>query len=101
MAEPGDRVKAMTNDGSFEGILMPGSNNSVFIKLDSGYNIGIDSKKISSLKVLGIAMKKKGEVKQVKKKNNLPSIAILVPPSTPPVHSFFFPNLFPLMHSNR
>ena len=77
MAEPGDRVKAMTNDGSFEGILMPGSNNSVFIKLDSGYNIGIDSKKISSLKVLGIAMKKKGEVKQVKKKNNLPSIAIL------------------------
>ena len=77
MAEPGDRVKAMTNDGSFEGILMPGSNNSVFIKLDSGYNIGIDSKKISSLKVLGRGMKKKDEVKQVKKKNNLPSIAIL------------------------
>ena len=46
MAEVGDKVKVITDKEEMKGILMPTeSKNSVFIKLNSGYNVGIERKK--------------------------------------------------------
>ena len=45
-ANPGDKVRIVTNTDTFEGILMPRPDmydeNITVIKLKSGYNIGID-----------------------------------------------------------
>ena len=47
-AKPGDRVKVVTADEIKEGILMPNEETgSIVIKLDNGYNIGIDNKKVN------------------------------------------------------
>ena len=44
--KPGDRVKLITKDEIKEGILMPNEEtSSIVIKLDNGYNVGIDNKK--------------------------------------------------------
>ena len=52
-AKPGDKVKVTTSDEIREGILMPNEETaSVVIKLDNGYNIGIDRKKVKEIKVI-------------------------------------------------
>ena len=46
----GDKVKVITQDDEFEGILMPNEEtDSIVIKLDSGYNIGISQKKVKEI----------------------------------------------------
>lgn len=78
-AKPGDRVKIITKDEIREGILMPNEEtNSVVIKLDSGYNIGIDNKRIKEIKI--VEKYKKEKVKSQKEDNkdaNKPTISIL------------------------
>ena len=66
MTNPGDNVRVITKDEEFEGILMPNeSKESVIIKLDSGYNIGIEEKKIEKIKK--ISEGKKIEISHAKK----------------------------------
>ncbi len=78
MAKPGDRVKVVTKEGEIEGILMPNEEtDSVVVKLDNGYNIGIDKKKvkkIDAVKKYSAKTEKKGKLSVNKK---LPTISIL------------------------
>ena len=53
MANPGDTVRVITPDDSVEGILLPSaSQDVVLIKLDNGYNVGIESKNIRKMVLL-------------------------------------------------
>ena len=77
-AKPGDRVKVITSDEIREGILMPNEEtDSAVIKLDNGYNIGIDRKKVKKIEIIEkykAKEKTKAEIKQDSKK---PTISIL------------------------
>jgi glutamyl-tRNA(Gln) amidotransferase subunit D len=77
--QPGDRVKIATTDGAFEGILMPNKEtDALVIKLDNGYNIGINRKKVKRIEVTARQKEtrnaEKGKAKIDKKK---PTISIL------------------------
>ena len=78
-AKPGDRVKVITNDDIREGILMPNeSKDSIVIKIDNGYNVGIDRKRVKELKFIEKAREKEERRKvELKKDNKKPTIAIL------------------------
>ena len=56
MPKPGDKVRITTSKETFEGILMPRPDlltpGITVIKLKSGYNVGIESKKITSIDVI-------------------------------------------------
>jgi len=77
--KPGDKVEVTAEDGVFTGVFMPSENtNVVFIKLSSGYNIGIEKKKIKSIKVLEVFKENVKEKKaELKENKNLPTISIL------------------------
>ncbi len=78
VAKPGDRVKVTTTDEIKEGILMPNEEtDAVVIKLDNGYNIGIDKKKVKEIKVLEKYKAKEKTKSQIKKDSKKPTIAIL------------------------
>src|SRR3989344_7735472 len=79
MANPGDKVEIQTKEDKFTGILMPSqSDNSIFIKLESGYNIGIDKNKIKTIKAIEEFKEKKAEKTELQKANkNLPNILLL------------------------
>ena len=52
-AKAGDSVKVITAGEISEGILMPNEEtDSVVIKLNNGYNIGIDKKSVKEIKVI-------------------------------------------------
>ncbi|MCH8329691.1 MAG: asparaginase, partial [Nanoarchaeota archaeon] len=78
-AKPGDRVKVITSDEIKEGILMPNQEtDSVVIKLDNGYNIGIDKKKVKEVKIIGKYKAKEAKSKaEIKKDSKKPTITIL------------------------
>ncbi len=78
MANPQDKVKIITKDKEIEGILMPTeSEDSVFIKLDSGYNIGIDKKTVKKIDILQKKVEKQQKKKAIKESKSLKKIAIL------------------------
>ena len=53
MTNPGDKVLIKTDEKEIEGILMPNEEtDSVIIKLDNGYNMGIEKSKIKEIKVV-------------------------------------------------
>ncbi|MDD5177852.1 MAG: Glu-tRNA(Gln) amidotransferase subunit GatD [Candidatus Nanoarchaeia archaeon] len=73
-----DKIEVFLEDQSYIGIVMPNSDSkTLFLKLGSGYNIGIDVKKIKTLKLI----KKKTEIKTAAKKTphnkDLPMISVL------------------------
>ena len=80
-AKTGDYVKVICEEEEFQGILMPRpeilEKGIVILKLDSGYNIGIDEKKIKSIEL--IKEHKVIEPKKTKLKHNpkLPTVSIL------------------------
>src|SRR3989338_5453176 len=78
-AKPGDKVRVIANDEIKEGILMPNEETgSVILKLDNGYNIGIDGKKIKKIKILEkFKAKKAVPEKEIKKDSKKPTISIL------------------------
>lgn len=78
-AKAGDRVKVTAKDEIREGILMPNeSKDSVVIKLDNGYNIGIERKRAESIKVIEKAGEKSLKLKiDIKKDSKKPTIAVL------------------------
>jgi len=81
MANPGDLVKIKTEKEEFEGILMPRpeilDKNITVLKLDSGYNIGIENKKIKDIKVLTPYKKKQVKKQIITPKKGLPNVTII------------------------
>lgn len=78
----GDKVKLTKKDGeSIEGILMPRpemlEKGFTVIKLDNGYNMGIEDKKIKSIEVIEQYKPKEKEKKELKFDERLPTVAIL------------------------
>jgi glutamyl-tRNA(Gln) amidotransferase subunit D len=78
IASSGDKVLVKTDSKSYEGILMPNEEtDAVIVKLDNGYNIGIEQKKIKEIKVIEKMKESKKEKKEIKQNKKLPSITIL------------------------
>jgi glutamyl-tRNA(Gln) amidotransferase subunit D len=78
--KPGDKVKVVTKDETIEGVLVPSpelEKDVVIIKLDSGYNIGIEKKKIKEIKLVAVSKEKKEAAAAVRKDKKLPTISIL------------------------
>ena len=79
--EYGDVVKVYTDEETYEGILMPRpeifEKDHIIIKLDNGYNIGIDNKKIKKIEVIKKYEKKKEEKHKLSHKKGLPTVSIL------------------------
>ncbi|MBD3248499.1 Glu-tRNA(Gln) amidotransferase subunit GatD [Candidatus Woesearchaeota archaeon] len=77
----GDSVKVKTSDKEFEGILMPIPDildkDVTVIKLDNGYNIGIDNKKIKKIELIKGYKKPSHSKKKLKPKKGLPNITII------------------------
>ena len=77
---PGEKIQITTKEGEvFEGIFIPSTDKNTFIiKLDNGYNIGIDIKKIKSTK--RISAGKKLNVfpsLNIKQSEGLPSVSVI------------------------
>src|SRR3989344_4927301 len=76
--EVGDKVLVFTDDDKIEGILMPNQEtNSIVIKLESGYNIGIDQSKVKKINVVEKYKKPEAKKHEIKPDPKKPSIAIL------------------------
>jgi len=79
--EYGDVVKVYTNEQIYQGILMPRpeifEKGFVIVKLDNGYNIGIDEKRIKKIEVLKKYEKKKEEKIKISPKKGLKTVSIL------------------------
>src|SRR3990167_6736029 len=80
-AEYGDFVKVHAGDTVYEGILMPRpeifERDHTIIKLDNGYNIGIENKKIEKIEVIKKYEPKKEHKAKLSSKKNLPTVSIL------------------------
>lgn len=60
MTKPGDIVLIKTKDKELKGIFMPNEEtDSVVIKLDNGYNVGINKKHIKEMKLVKSYKEKK------------------------------------------
>ncbi len=77
MANPGDRVKVVTAEEGIEGTLMPDEKDFVMLKLDTGYNIGIDKKRVKEIILIKEHKTKEALTPKAEEKKNLPTIAIL------------------------
>ena len=77
MAKPGDMVKVVTAEESIEGILMPEEKDFVMLKLDTGYNIGIDRKRVREIILVREHKHKETSLPKAERKKELPTIAIL------------------------
>lgn len=76
--EPGDKVLVKTEDKEYHGVLMPTENPSTaVIKLDSGYNIGIDNKQITSITLVEKSASDKAVMKLPAFNPSKPTIAVL------------------------
>lgn len=74
----GDRVTITTKDETSEGILLPSEQkDTLVLKLDTGYNIGIARKNVKSITVLKKATERKEEKVTIPHHPKLPTIAIL------------------------
>ena len=77
----GDKVKITTSDGEFEGTLLPRPEllpqDVTVLKLKTGYNIGIENKKIKKIDVLEEYKTPVIKAKKLKPKKDLPTVAIL------------------------
>lgn len=80
-AEYGDNVKVITKDRIYEGMLMPRpeilDENFIILKLDNGYNIGIEKRKIQKIEVLKKYQKKKEIKPKLGRRKELPTVPII------------------------
>ncbi len=77
MAKAGDRVKVVTQEEGIEGVLMPEEKDFVMLKLDTGYNIGIDKKRVKEIILLKEHKAKESPPPKSEQKKERPTIAIL------------------------
>ena len=77
--KPGDRVRIVTKGGKTdEGMLLPSEQqDTLVLKLDTGYNVGIAKKNVKSVSTLKQAAEKKEEKLRLPHDPKLPTIAIL------------------------
>ncbi len=78
--KPGDKVLVETVTEKIEGTLMPSpelEKNTVIVKLDNGYNIGIDKKNVKKISLLQKLRQAKITEKKMLEKKKLPKITIL------------------------
>ena len=78
ICEAGDYVEISTKDEKFKGCLIPSTNKDIYVlKLDSGYNIGINKNKIKKIIRLKKFSAKKENIGKIVQKKNLRTISIL------------------------
>jgi len=74
----GDFIKVKTSNTEYEGYLMPTINNDILvIKLENGYNIGIEKNKIKKITILKSNKESKSKKQKIKHNKNLPTISII------------------------
>ena len=79
-AKTGDSVVVETKDKKLNGILMPvpdSEKDTIILKLESGYNIGIDKKNVRAIKLVKSPVEKKQKSAEIKTNKKLPTISIL------------------------
>ena len=79
-AKTGDTVVVETKDKKLNGILMPvpdSEKDTIILKLESGYNIGIDKKNVRAIKLVKSPVEKKQKSAEIKTNKKLPTISIL------------------------
>lgn len=77
-AEPGDKIKVILRDETFEGILLESSEkNILLIKLNNGYNIGLNRKDILETNVVK-KFSESAEKFEIKKDNEKKNIAMII-----------------------
>lgn len=77
-SNPGDRIKIVLPKGGYEGVFIENPEKGIIlIKLDSGYNIGINRKDVLEIRVLEKG-KDVEEDFEIKKDDNKPSIAMII-----------------------
>jgi len=80
-AKPGDVVEIETSECTYKGILMPRpemlKDDHVVVKLDNGYNIGIEKKRIKGMKVKEKYSPKPAKKHRIPQKKGLPNVTIL------------------------
>ena len=79
-AKTGDTVTVKTKDKKLNGILMPvpeTEGDIVILKLESGYNVGIDKKNVKAIKLVKSLVEKKQKTAEIKPNKKLPTISIL------------------------
>ena len=81
MANVGDNVRVRTDKEVFEGVLMPRPDildkDVTVVKLDNGYNVGIENKRIKKVEVVKKSNGKSMKKGKVSYKKGLPKISIL------------------------
>ena len=79
--KPGDRVKIVTDEEAYEGVLMPRpeifEKGYSIIKIDNGYNIGIDDKRIKKVVLVKKYQQREEAKHKIKYREGLPNISIL------------------------
>jgi len=74
---PGDKIEITKKKEALSGLFMPSKENTFILKLDNGYNLGIDKKNIKKVKLLSKYKEKKPKSSKVKQNSKLPTITIL------------------------
>ncbi len=79
--KPGDSVKVFTKEETIEGVVLPRpemlEGDFLIIKLENGYNIGVDKKKIEKIELIKKAIPPLIQKKEIITNPNLPNISIL------------------------
>ncbi len=79
--KPGDKVKVETKEEVIEGMLMPRAEyldeNTIILKLNSGYNIGLNRNEIRSIEIIKESEQKREKKLVLKHNPKLPIISIL------------------------
>lgn len=74
----GDKIVVTTVEKQYVGNYMPGSDKEkLILKLENGYNVGVDKKKIKKVKVIEKYKRKNVKIESAKINKNLPKITIL------------------------
>ncbi len=80
-AKPGDRIRVITKDNLYEGSLVPSielsGKDTLILKLENGYNIGIEKKDIKKIELLEAYKSKKPIVKDTAINPKLRTVSVL------------------------
>lgn len=78
MEKPGDKIKVICDDAEYKGILIDRKDSVTVVKLENGYNIGIENSRINNIELVqeGKQMEIRFQEKKEKKKG-LPKLSIL------------------------
>ncbi|MFH2019962.1 MAG: Glu-tRNA(Gln) amidotransferase subunit GatD [archaeon] len=77
----GDRIRISLSKESYEGVLMPSleltGKDTLILKLDNGYNIGIEKSKIKTIEVIKKYKQKEVREEKTELKSGLPTVSVL------------------------